>query len=40
MGPVLEIDAANERFKGEHAAAANQLLSRQYRQPFVVVDQV
>jgi hypothetical protein len=32
----LAIDAQRERFIGPEAAAANALLTRQYRAPFVV----
>jgi predicted dehydrogenase len=34
LGPVLELDSEQERFIGH--AAANQLLGRRYRRPFVV----
>lgn len=36
LSPVLEFDAAAEQFVGEHAAAANRFLKREYREPFVV----
>jgi len=36
LGAPLEFDAATERFTGDHAAAANAHLSREYRKPFVV----
>ena len=36
LGVPLVIDSAAERFKGEGAAAANALLTREYRKGFVV----
>jgi predicted dehydrogenase len=36
LGAPLALDVANERFTGEGAAAANALLTRTYRDPFVV----
>ena len=36
LGRRLALDAAAERFTGEGAEAANALLSRPYREPFVV----
>ena len=36
LGALLTVDAKHERLKGENAAAANALLSREYRAPFVV----
>jgi predicted dehydrogenase len=36
LSPVLEIDIKSERFVGPHAEAANKLLKREYRAPFVV----
>jgi predicted dehydrogenase len=36
LGQPLAIDAAAERFTGSDAAAANALLTREYRAPFVV----
>ncbi len=38
LGPVLEFDPATERFP--HNDDANQLLTRSYRAPFVVPEQV
>ena len=38
VGPVLEFDAENERFVDNDAA--NTLLSRDYREPFVVPNVV
>jgi predicted dehydrogenase len=40
LGRVLAIDPKRERFTGEGAAAANELLTRRYRKPFVVPDKV
>ena len=40
LGPKLEIDTKTEQFVGENSAAANKLLRREYRQPFVVPDEV
>lgn len=40
LGPVLKMDPDKERFIGELAAEANMLLTRNYRQPFVVPDNV
>jgi hypothetical protein len=40
IGPVLTFDPATEKFTGEHAAAANKLLTREYRAPFVVPESV
>jgi predicted dehydrogenase len=38
VGPVLTFDPATEKFTGENAEAANKLLTRQYRAPFVVPE--
>ncbi len=40
LGPWLAMDSSKERFVGEFADRANQLLSRNYRKPFVVPEQV
>ncbi|MHB1037508.1 MAG: Gfo/Idh/MocA family protein [Pirellulales bacterium] len=42
LGPWLEMDSASEQFVGgsELATRANQLLKRQYREPFVIPDAV
>jgi hypothetical protein len=37
---VLTFDAATEKFTGENSAAANKLITREYRKPFVVPEQV
>jgi hypothetical protein len=36
MSPLLEFDAAAERFTGDQADHANSLLRREYRKPFEV----
>jgi hypothetical protein len=36
LGAPLAIEAGTERFTGDTAAAANALLTREYRKPFVV----
>ncbi len=38
LGALLQIAPGTERFTGEFAAAANPLLTRQYRAPFTVPD--
>jgi predicted dehydrogenase len=38
FSPLVEIDAATERFVGEHADAANAFLRREYRAPYVVPE--
>lgn len=40
LSPMLEIDVKNEKFVGAHSDAANALLKRQYRAPFVVPENV
>jgi len=40
VGKRLTIDAKAETFMGEDAATANRMLTREYRQPFVVPDRV
>ena len=40
VGPWLEMDTDNERFVGEYQEQANKLVKRQYREPFVVPEQV
>jgi predicted dehydrogenase len=40
LGPNLEFDAKAERFVGDGAQAANPLLTRNYRAPFVVPERV
>jgi hypothetical protein len=38
MGPVLTFDPDKEQFKGDRAAEANKLVTREYRKPFVVPE--
>ena len=38
LGALLQVAPGTERFTGEFAAAANPLLTRQYRAPFTVPD--
>ena len=40
LGPWLTLDARTEQFTGPLAAQANALLKRQYREPFVIPDEV
>ncbi|MDX1944817.1 MAG: Gfo/Idh/MocA family oxidoreductase [Pirellulaceae bacterium] len=40
VGPSLSFDPASEKFVGEQVSAANQLLTRPYRAPFVVPEVV
>ena len=40
IGPVLTFDPATEKFTGEQAEAANKLLTRPYRAPFIVPETV
>ncbi len=40
LGPLLSFDPKRERFTGEHSNTANRLVSRAYRKPFVVPEQV
>jgi predicted dehydrogenase len=40
LGKVLTFDAKEERFTGEGAEAANALLTRPYRKPFVVPEKI
>lgn len=40
LGPWLEMDSNTERFTGEYAEKANKFISREYREPFVIRDQV
>jgi hypothetical protein len=38
LGATLDVDPVAQRITGKHAAAANRLLEREYRKPFVVPD--
>jgi len=40
LGPVLEFDTAKEQFTGDLADKANELVTRKYREPFVVPEKV
>jgi predicted dehydrogenase len=40
LGPWLRMDSSKERFFGRFSRRANRLLSRKYRKPFVVPEQV
>jgi hypothetical protein len=40
IGPMLQFDKEQERFVGDHSDQANMLLRRNYREPFVVPDEV
>jgi predicted dehydrogenase len=40
LGPMLTMDSPSERFTGEFAESANRLVSREYRKPFVVPENV
>jgi hypothetical protein len=40
LGPWLEMDSKKEMFKGAYAKEANKYISRDYREPFVIRDQV
>lgn len=40
LGPWLTMDAAKERFTGQFSEQANKLVTRTYRQPFVVPEKV
>jgi hypothetical protein len=40
MGPMLTMDTEKEVFIGEHSEWANMYLRRNYREPFVVPDNV
>jgi len=40
LGPWLTMDSANEKFIGDFSEQANEFVSRSYRQPFVVPEDV
>jgi len=40
LGPMLRFDSDKEKFVGEFATDANQLITRKYREPFVVPEKV
>ena len=40
IGPVLTMDPKTERFTGEYSEWANMYIKRNYREPYVVPDEV
>ena len=40
LGPWLHMDSKTEKFYGDYSAEANKFISREYREPFVIRDQV
>ena len=40
LGPMLRFDSDKEKFVGEFATDANQLITRKYRKPFIVPENV
>jgi len=40
IGPMLTMDASTERFVGENSDMANMFIKRNYREPFVVPENV
>ena len=40
LGPWLKMDTEKERFVGDFHEEANKLVKRQYREPFVIPEQV
>jgi hypothetical protein len=40
MGPMLTFDPQHERFTGPFGEMANLFVSRNYREPYVVPDEV
>jgi hypothetical protein len=40
LGPWLSMDSSKEKFFGKFSERANQLLTRNYRKPFIVPEQV
>jgi hypothetical protein len=40
LGPMLTMNTRSERFVGENSDMANMLVSRNYREPFVVPEKV
>ena len=40
MGPTLTMDAEKERYVGEYGDLANMFIKRNYREPFVVPENV
>jgi hypothetical protein len=40
LGPWLHMDSKTEKFYGDYSVEANKFISREYREPFVIRDQV
>ena len=40
IGPWLQMDSKTERFIGSYSNEANKYISREYREPFVIQEQV
>ncbi len=40
LGPWLEVDSKKEMFKGAYSDEANKYVSREYREPYVIRDQI
>jgi hypothetical protein len=40
LGPWLKMDSVKERFVGPYADMANKYVRREYREPFVIRDEV
>ena len=40
LGPWLKMDSAKERFVGPYSDLANKYITREYREPFVIRDEV
>ena len=40
LGPVLTMDPAKERYIGKNSGMANMFLKRNYREPFIVPENV
>jgi len=40
MGPMLDFDTNKEKFVGDFADEANALITREYREPFIIPDKV
>jgi hypothetical protein len=40
MGPMLTMDPQTERFTGPFSDAANMFLSRNYREPYIMPNEV
>jgi hypothetical protein len=40
LGPMLTMDSEKEKFVGEHSDWANMYVKRNYREPFVIPDEV